>query len=103
MRQAKIRWIAVAALATAGVLAAGRPGAAAEETRLLRQSFPLSGPPLRLANLAGRLEVIPGPGKDVTVEATIHADGGSRAETAKLLSEMRWVEGRDKKGRPEWA
>lgn len=103
MRHARIRWIAVAALATAAVFAAGRPGAAAEETRVMRQGFPLTGPPLRLANLAGRIDVLPGPGKDVTVEATIHAEGASRAETAKLLSEMKWVEGRDKKGRPEWA
>lgn len=93
-----------AAAAAVFVLSTLAGAASAEvETRQIRQTFPLpaDGQPLRLANLAGRIELVPGQGQGVTVEATVHADGGSRAETARLLSEMKWVRGRDKKGREE--
>jgi hypothetical protein len=96
--------LAVASLVAAAVIVGGAdPLRAEEQTRALRQSFPTAGRPLRLANLAGRIELVPGTGPEVIVEATVHADGGSRGDTARLLSEMKWVRGTDKKGREEWA
>src|SRR5262249_21326423 len=62
-----------------------------------------AGQTLRLANLAGRVELVPGPGANVTVDATVHAEGDSAAETQKLLSGMRWVKSHDAKGRGEMA
>jgi len=77
-------------------------GGVATETRIVKQAFP-AGAELRLANLAGAVTIGPGKGSEVTVEATIHARGGDAAETQKLLSAMKWVEARDRKGRHEWA
>lgn len=75
---------------------------AAEATRSLRQSFPLPADgAVRLANLAGRVDLVPASGREVVVEATLHASGGG--ETDRLLADMRWVKARDKKGREEWA
>jgi DUF4097 and DUF4098 domain-containing protein YvlB len=75
---------------------------AAEQTRAFRQPFS-AGAEVRLANLAGRIELVPGQGSDVVVDATIHADADSAAETQRLLSGMKWVRSHDKKGREEWA
>lgn len=75
---------------------------AAEQTRAFRQPFPANGE-VRLANLAGRIELVPGQGSDVVVDATVHADADSAAETQRLLSGMKWVKSHDKKGREEWA
>jgi hypothetical protein len=58
---------------------------------------------LRLANLAGRVEVVPGPLREVVVDATIHAEGRNAEESKRLLDGMDWVKGHDKKGREEWA
>lgn len=103
MRQKTSIRFTVAATAAVCVFSALAAAASAEvETRQIRHTFPVpAGQSLRLANLAGRIELVPGTGKGVTVDATVHADGGSRAETARLLSEMKWVRGRDKKGREE--
>lgn len=76
---------------------------AAEQTRSFRQPFPAGKAEVRLANLAGKIEIVPGKGRDLVVEATIHGDAGSGAETQRLLNNMKWVKGRDKKGREEWA
>jgi DUF4097 and DUF4098 domain-containing protein YvlB len=38
----------------------------------------------------------------VVVDATVHADFSSAAETQRQIQGMRWVKGRDKKGREEW-
>jgi len=90
-----------AALALAGVAAAY---ADAPQARLLRESFPVAaGQTLRLANLAGRVDLVPGSGPQVVVEATVHAEGDSAAETQKLLAGMKWVKSHDSKGREEMA
>lgn len=95
--------LAVASLVAAALIAGGAdPLRAEEQTRALRQKFPAAGG-LRLANLAGRIEIVQGTGAEVIVETTVHADAGSRGDTARLLSEMRWVRGKDRKGRDEWA
>jgi DUF4097 and DUF4098 domain-containing protein YvlB len=69
---------------------------AAEATRSFQQPFPAGGE-VRLGNLAGRVELVRGQGPGVVVEATVHADFGSAAETQRLLQGMKWV-----KGREEW-
>lgn len=76
------------------------PAAFADQTRAFRQAFPAGGT-IRLANLAGRIELVRGQGKEVVVEATVHADAGG--ETQKLLQGMKWVKSRDREGREEWA
>lgn len=87
-----------AALALAGQAAAQPP------VRTFRQSFPLpAAGVLRLGNLAGQVELVNYAGSQVVVEATVHAEAGSGAETQRLLQEMRWVQSEDPKGREEWA
>ncbi len=92
------------ALAAAFVclLAAGATAAAAETTtRGFRRGFPATGK-VRLANLAGRIELVPIKGAEIVVETTVHAEGRDAAETRKLLDGMHWVKEHDKKGREEW-
>ena len=92
------------ALAAAFVclLAAGATAAAAETTsRGFRRGFPAAGK-VRLANLAGRIELVPIKGSEIVVETTVHAEGRDAAETRKLLDGMQWVKEHDKKGREEW-
>ena len=94
------------ALAAALMLALGlaaAPGRSTpKQTRSFRQAFP-AGAEVRLANLAGRIEIVRGQGTEVVVDATVHADGDSAAETQRLLQGMKWVKSHDKKGREEWA
>ncbi|HEV7518962.1 MAG TPA: DUF4097 family beta strand repeat-containing protein [Thermoanaerobaculia bacterium] len=95
---------ALAAALAFWALAAPPASADAPQTRLVRESFPVAaGQPLRLANLAGRVDLVPGPGPQVVVEATVHAEGDSAAETRKLLAGMKWVRSHDQKGREEMA
>lgn len=95
-------WIYIVALALLAATAA--VPALAVEQRTFRESFPLSsGDTLRLANLAGTLTLVPGTGSEVTVEATVYAEGRSASETQRLLQGMRWVDSRDSKGRAEKA
>jgi hypothetical protein len=79
---------------------AGEP---ATETRTLHQTFAVGTETLRLANLCGRVELVPGKGKEVVVDAVLHAAGSNAAETQKLLGSLRWIETKDRKGRPQWA
>jgi DUF4097 and DUF4098 domain-containing protein YvlB len=95
---------ALAAALALSALRAAPTYADAPQTRLVRESFPVAqGQTLRLANLAGRVDLVPGPGPQVVVEATVHAEGDSAAETQKLLAGMKWVRSHDKKGREEMA
>ncbi len=94
--------LATLALA-AGLGAAGRL-AAEPQTRTFRQSFPVTaGTAVRLANLAGQVELVAGSGNQVVVDATVHAEASGSAETQRLVQEMQWVAARDAKGRDEWA
>jgi DUF4097 and DUF4098 domain-containing protein YvlB len=98
---AKAAKVAAAALV---LLAATAAAADTPETRMVRESFPVvAGQTLRLANLAGRVELVPGSGAQVVVEATVHAEGDSAAETKKLLDGMKWVRSHDRKGQEELA
>lgn len=78
------------------------PAAQAAETRSFRQAFPAGKAELRLANLAGRIELTQGQGREVVVDATAHAEAASSAETQRLLQGMKWVKGRDREGQEEW-
>jgi DUF4097 and DUF4098 domain-containing protein YvlB len=73
------------------------------QTRAFRQAFPAGQGEVRLANLAGRIDIVRGPGNEMVVDATVHAEGSSAAETQRLLQGMKWVKSHDKKGRAEWA
>lgn len=95
-------WL-IALGAAAALAAPGAAGGPETETRSLRQAFPVGTETLRLANLCGRVELVAGRGKEVVVEATVHAAGSSAAETRRLLDQMSWVETEDRKGRPLWA
>jgi hypothetical protein len=74
---------------------------AAEQTRTFQQPFPATGE-VRLANLAGHVELVKGTGPGVVVDATVHGDFGGAAETQREIQALRWVKGHDKKGREEW-
>jgi hypothetical protein len=99
-------WALGPALALAlgiGLGAAGRL-AAEPQTRTFRQSFPVApGVSLRLANLAGQVELVAGSGSQVVIDATVHAELPGSGETQQVLQEMRWVRAADGKGREEWA
>lgn len=99
------RVTATAAALTFAIGLSAAPAAHAAETRSFRQAFPAgSGKAvLRLANLAGRIELVRGQGREVVVDATAHAAAGSSAETQRLLQGMKWVKSRDREGREEWA
>jgi DUF4097 and DUF4098 domain-containing protein YvlB len=99
--------ILLAAIATIGVAGVSLPvsaaAGAATQTRAVRQAFPIQGTTeLRLANLAGRIELVRANGAQVVVDATIHAQGDSGNETQKLLQDMKWVRAEDRHGNEEW-
>jgi DUF4097 and DUF4098 domain-containing protein YvlB len=93
------------ALAAALMLVAGAAPAlhAATQSRAFRQAFPMGEAEVRLANLAGRIEIVRGQGREVVIDATVHAEAGNNAETQRLLQGMKWVRSHDRKGRDEWA
>jgi len=102
-RASKLLPLAAALLlaATAQVALAGEP---ALQSKTFSQTFPLkAGETLRLANLAGSVELVPGKSGEVSVTVIAQAAGSGAADTQSLLDSLRWVETRDKKGRPEWA
>ncbi|HEX3557332.1 MAG TPA: DUF4097 family beta strand repeat-containing protein [Thermoanaerobaculia bacterium] len=98
----KVPALAAALMLSLGVAAAPAVQAA-EQTRALHQAFPAGAAEVRLANLAGRIEIVPGRGGEVVVDATIHGEADSAAETQRILAQMKWVRSHDKKGREEWA
>lgn len=97
------RWIRAFGLALGLALLWTAAAMAAPRTRSFSESFPATGATVRLANLAGHVELAMGSGNEVRVEATVHAEGRSAAETQKLLDGMKWVAGKDRKGRDQWS
>jgi hypothetical protein len=89
-------WVLSLILGTAAVAAA-----APVQTRAFRQTFPAQQGEIRLANLAGRIELVRAPGNQVIVETVVHAAGDTQSETRKLLDGMKWVKGTDGKGHEE--
>jgi Putative adhesin len=92
-----------AALMILGVVGGVAALHATPQTRSFRQAFPAGEQEVRLANLAGRIEIVPGQGDEIVVDATVHAEASSAGETQRLLQDMKWVKSHDKKGREEWA
>ena len=86
--------------ALAAVVVAGP--VAAVESRTFTESFPADRA-VRLANLAGTVDLLPGSGDRVRVEATVYAEGDSAAETRRLLDGMGWRESRHVLGEAGWA
>jgi hypothetical protein len=99
------RWPLVLALGLGLGLGLGVARLAAEpQVRTFRQSFPATpGVQLRLANLAGQVELVAGSGSQVVIDATVHAEFSGAGETQRQLQGMRWVRAQDSKGREEWA
>lgn len=91
----------VPALAAGLMIAGAAIASAAPQTRAFRHAFPEGQAELRLANLAGRIELVRGQGKEVVIDATVHAEAGG--QTQNLLHGMKWVKSRDREGREEWA
>ncbi len=81
----------------------------ADADDLGRRSFRVQLPasagsqPIRLANLAGRIELVAGTSDPMSVETTVYAEGRDAKETQSLLDHVKWVKGKDRKGREEWA
>ncbi|HEX3125766.1 MAG TPA: DUF4097 family beta strand repeat-containing protein [Thermoanaerobaculia bacterium] len=86
------------------LVGASLPAFGQGQTRAFRQAFPVQGANVvRLANLAGRIELVRIQGNQVLVDATVHAQGESGNETQKLLQNMKWVKAEDRHGNEEWA
>ncbi|MCB1057501.1 MAG: DUF4097 family beta strand repeat protein [Acidobacteria bacterium] len=61
------------------------------ETRELSHRIPAAdGREVRIANLAGTVELTPGGAGEISIEAVLHAAGKNDAETQQLLDDMRW-------------
>jgi hypothetical protein len=100
----RARRLAAVALAAAAVFALAAAPAAAEDSRSFEKTFTLGdGATLRLANLAGKIELANGAGDQVRVRATVHAEGADAAETRALLDAVTWTRTRDEKGAEVWA
>lgn len=75
----------------------------AEQTRSLPHRIPTAaGEEIRIANLAGRVEVVPAAAGPLQVVATVHAEGRDATETRRLLAAMEWARERDSSGKPTW-
>lgn len=105
--RARLRALAVALLPLSLLLLqACAPPVAAQvdtETRSFSHTIAIEdGQPVRLANLAGRVELVAADGRDVVIDAVVHANGGSPAKTQELLENMAWEEHTGSDGEPEW-
>jgi hypothetical protein len=78
--------------AAALVLAAfAAPATAEVATRNVEHSIPAGGA-IKIANLAGRIDLVPAASGPVKVVAVVHAEGESAEETRALIEAMRWVQ-----------
>src|SRR5262249_39329079 len=57
---------------------------------------------LRFENLAGRVELVPGEGPAVEVEAMVRVSELAGGEVGRLIDEIRWVEAPAEDGDPRW-
>ena len=80
--------------ATALCLALAAPALAAPATRTVEHTIPADGK-VRIANLAGTVDLLPAGGGPIKVVAVVHAEGDSASETRQLIEAMRWVQERD--------
>ncbi len=74
-----------------------------EVTKRLIRAFPVKGEQtLRIQNLAGRVELVPGDGPTVGVEATVRVGDLAAAELNRLIDSIRWVEAPGEDAEPRW-
>ena len=73
---------------------AAQPVAAAMATKTVEQTITASGH-VKIANLAGRVVLVPAGNGPVKVVAVVNAEGSSPQETQDLLQAMRWVQESD--------
>ncbi|HET9767782.1 MAG TPA: DUF4097 family beta strand repeat-containing protein [Thermoanaerobaculia bacterium] len=78
----------------AGALVAAQPVVAAMATKTVEQTIPASGH-VKIANLAGRVVLMPAANGPVKVVAVVNAEGSSPQETQDLIQAMRWVQEHD--------
>ena len=79
---------------TVTCLAQATPAAAAPATKTVEQTIPASGL-VKVANLAGRVILMPAANGPVKVVAVVNAEGDTPQETQDLMAAMRWVQERD--------
>jgi beta-lactamase regulating signal transducer with metallopeptidase domain len=74
-----------------------------ELTKTMTRSFPVRGKQvLRLENLAGRVELLPGKGNMVEVEAIVRVGDLSAADVKRLIDDIQWIEAPTADGEPRW-
>ncbi len=72
-------------------------------TRRIIRSFPVKGEEtLCIQNLAGRVELVPGDGSEVRVEAIVRVGDLAEAELTRLIDSIRWVEAPTEDAGPRW-
>jgi beta-lactamase regulating signal transducer with metallopeptidase domain len=79
-------------------------GAAANEmTKTIIKSFPMiAAKTLRFENLAGRIELVPGDGRTVEVQAIVRVGDVRVGELERLIDDIRWVEAPTDDGSSRW-
>ena len=74
-----------------------------ERTKTLTRSFPVRGKKqLRFQNLAGRVELVPGKGTTVEVEAIARVGDLSVEDGKRLVDDIRWIEVAAEDGETLW-
>jgi hypothetical protein len=74
-----------------------------EMTRRILKSFPVSDEKiLHFENLAGRVELVPGNGSTVEVEAIVRMSELAQDKVKRLIDDIRWVEAPRKDGGSRW-
>jgi len=93
-----------ATAADVGSLPRAKAGLVANEmTRKITRSFPVNGEKtLRFENLAGRVELAPGKGPTVEVEATVRVGELAEGDVRRLIGDIRWVEAPAEDGGSRW-
>jgi hypothetical protein len=72
-------------------------------TRRITRSFPVNGEKvLRFENLAGLVELVPGKGPTVEVEANVRVSELAEGEVKRLIDDIRWVEAPAEEGGSRW-
>jgi RNA polymerase sigma factor (sigma-70 family) len=75
----------------------------AGDSRRIERSFAVvEGQDLRIENLAGRVEIVPGTGSTIQVEATVWVGDLSAGEAARLRNAIRWTEVPTEDGSSRW-
>jgi hypothetical protein len=94
----------IATAAGAGSPSRAEAGPVANEmTRSIIKSFPVSGEKmLRIENLAGRVELVPGKGPTVGVEATVRVGELAEGDVRRLIDAVQWVEAPAEDGGSRW-